>query len=86
MQIETVQKWVMSTLLLTTFTVFSGGLTFLAAAAEGSSRPGLLVVAGFCGLLGMVGVRIINQKSPLTPWLLVGLVPAFVGWYFIYQR
>lgn len=76
----------MSTLLLTVFTVFAGGLTILAAAAEGSSRPGLLVVAGFCGLLAMAGVRVINQKPVPTPWLLAGLLPAAVGWVFIYQR
>lgn len=78
----------MSTLLLTTSLIFAGGLTALASAVEdrGGARPGLLVIAGVVGLMAMTGVRIINEKSPLTPWLLVGLFPAFVGWYFIYQR
>jgi hypothetical protein len=33
--------------------------------------------------MAMVGVRLINQRSPLTPWLLLGLLPAVVvGSYY----
>lgn len=88
MQVERVQKWVMSTLLLTTGTIFAGGLALLAGTVEnkGGARPGLLVVAGMVGLMSAAGVRVINQKSVLTPWLLGGLLPAALGWLFIYQR
>jgi hypothetical protein len=86
-QVDRVQKWVMSALLLTVATIFATGMSILAGVAEGpGAQPGLLVIAGAVGLLAMGGVRLINQKSLLTPWLLAGLLPAVVGWYFLYIR
>ena len=77
----------MSALLLTTLTIFATGLVLLAAVAEGrGARPGLLVISGVVGLMAMGGVRAINQKSVLTPWLLLGLLPAAVGWYLLLLR
>ena len=80
------QTWVMSALLLTTALIFSGGLTALAASIDDrdSSRGGLLVIAAVVGVMGMAGVRALNDKSVLTPWLAAGLLPALVGWYFLY--
>ena len=87
MQVERVQRWVMSALVLTTATIFAGGLTVLAATTDRpGAGPGLLVIAGVVGLLAMAGVRLINEKSPLSPWLLLGLLPAAVGWYFLIER
>jgi hypothetical protein len=83
MQVERVQRWVMSGLLLTTATVFAGGLTVLAGSVDrAGAKPGLLVIAGVVGLMAMSGVRVINQLPVLSPWLLVGLLPAAVGSYF----
>lgn len=83
MQVERVQKWVMSGLLLTTATVFAGGLTVLAVSADrAAANPGLLVIAGVVGLMAMSGVRVINAKPVLSLWLLLGLLPAAVGSYF----
>ena len=85
MQVERVQKWVMSALLLTTATIFAGGLTVLAGTVDrAGARPGLLIIAGVVGLMAMAGVRAINQKSIASPWLLLGLLPAAVGSYFLY--
>jgi hypothetical protein len=50
------------------------------------ARSGLLVIAGVVGLVAMAGVRAINEKSIATPWLLAGLLPAAVGWYFVFVR
>ena len=87
MQVERVQKWVLSALLLTTLTIFATGLVLLAAVAEGpGATPALLVIAGVVGLMAMGGVRAINQRSLLTPWLLLGLLPAAVGWYLVVLR
>ena len=87
MQVERVQKWVLSALLLTTLTIFATGLVLLAAVAEGpGATPALLVIAGVVGLMAMVGVRALNEVRWLTPWLLVGLLPAAVGWYVLYVR
>ena len=77
----------MSALLLTTATIFAGGLSVLAGSADrAGARPGLLVIAGVVGLMAMAGVRLLNEKSPLSPWLLLGLLPAAVGWYFLIER
>ena len=77
----------MSALLLTTLAIFATGLVLLAAVAEGpGATPALLVIAGVVGLMAMGGVRAINQKSVLTPWLLLGLLPSAVGWYLLLLR
>jgi hypothetical protein len=36
--------------------------------------------------MAMVGVRALNEVRWLSPWLLVGLLPAAVGWYVLYVR
>lgn len=85
MQVERVQRWVMSALVLTTAAIFAGGLAFLAGVAVvAGARPGLLIIAAVVGVLAMAGVRLINQKSVATPWLVLGLLPAAVGWYALY--
>lgn len=85
MQVERVQKWVMSTLLLTTATIFAGGLSVLAGTADrAGAKPGLLVIAGAVGMMAMAGVRTINQKPVLSTWLLLGLLPAAVGSFFLF--
>lgn len=87
MQVERVQRWVMSALLLTTATIFASGLSVLAGTVDrAGAEPGLLIIAGVVGLLAMAGVRLINEKSVLSPWLLLGLLPAAVGWYFLIVR
>jgi hypothetical protein len=35
------------------------------------------------GVLGVAAGFLIHQKNPLTPWLVLGLLPAAVGLYFI---
>jgi hypothetical protein len=86
-QVERVQRWVISALLLTTATIFAGGLSVLAGSADrAGAEPGLLVIAGVVGLMAMAGVRIINQKRIASPWLLLGLLPSLVGWYFLFVR
>jgi hypothetical protein len=87
MQVERVQKWVMSALLLTTATIFAVGLALLAGQAERpGAKPGLLTIAAVVGLLAMGAVRIIHEKAVLTPWLLLGVLPAAFGAYFVLGR
>ena len=87
MQVERVQRWVMSALLLTVATIFAGGLSVLAGTVvRAGAEPGLLTIAGVVGLMAMAGVRIINEKPVLSPWLLLGLLPAAVGSYFLLVR
>lgn len=87
MRIEKVQRFVGSALALTIATILAGGLCFLAAVADGTgARPGLLIISGAIGLVTMLGVRVLNQLPVLTPWLAVGVLPAVVGWYWLYLR
>ena len=87
MHIERVQHWIISALLLTTALHFAAGLVILAATADRpGAQPGLLIIAAFVGVVAMAGVRGVNRLSLLTPWLLLGLLPAAVGWYFQYVR
>jgi hypothetical protein len=83
-QVERVQRWVMSALLLTVSTLFATGMAILSGTVDrAGARPGLLVISGVVGLMAMAGVRAINLKSLLTPWLLLGLLPAVVvGSYY----
>ena len=85
MEIERVQKWVMSALLLVVSFIFASGLCFLAGSVDrAGAKPGLLTIAGFVGVIAMGGVRIINQKRLATPWLLVGLIPTAIGVAVLY--
>lgn len=87
MEIERVQKWVMSALLLVTALIFAGGLSFLAGSVDrAGAKPGLLTIAGAVGLVAMAGVRVINEKRIVHPWLLAGVLPAAVGWWWLYVR
>ena len=79
MQVERVQRWVMSTLLLTVCALFATGMAILSGIVErAGARSGLLVISGLVGLMAMAGMRAINLKRILTPWLLLGLLPAVI--------
>jgi hypothetical protein len=83
-EVERVQRWVMSALLLTVCTIFATGMAILSGTvARAGARPGLLSISGVVGLMAMAGMRAINLKRILTPWLLLGLLPAaVVGSYY----
>ena len=82
MEVERVQKWVLSGLLTTVLFVFAGGLALLSStSAQAGARPGLLIMATVVGVFAILGVRVIHSKRLLTPWLLAGLLPAVLGWY-----
>lgn len=87
MRIEKVQRFVGSALALTIAAILAGGLCFLAAVADGAgARLGLLIISGAIGVLTMLGVRALNQLPVLTSWLAVGVLPALLGWYWLYLR
>jgi heme/copper-type cytochrome/quinol oxidase subunit 3 len=78
-QVERVQRWVMSTLLLTVCAVFATGMAILSGTVDRSgAQPGLLIISGVVGLMAMAGMRAINLKRILTPWLILGLLPAVI--------
>jgi len=83
-EVERVQRWVASALVLTVCTLLATGMAILSGTVDRpGARPGLLVISGVIGLMAMAGVRVINVRSVLTPWLLLGLLPAaVVGSYY----
>jgi hypothetical protein len=86
-RIEKVQRFVGSALALTIASILAGGLCFLAAVADGTgARPGLLIISGAIGVVTMMGVRVLNQLPVLTLWLVLGMLPAALGWYWLYLR
>jgi len=81
-----VQRWVMSVLAVTTIGHFAAGLVFAAVLMHSrpvSARIGIDLIAGVVGVLGVAAGFLIHEKSALTPWLLLGLIPAVVGLYLI---
>ena len=82
-----VQRTVMSVLVGTTIFHLAGGLVVAAAYVDSGrtdAQVGLLVIAGIVGVLGVVAGLVIHQKRPLHLLLLVGLVPALVGIWWIF--
>ncbi len=82
MSLTSVQRWVMSVLAVTTIGHLAVGIV-VGAAYVGDERAGadvgLLVIAGVLGVLGVAAGFLIHERSPFTPWLLVGTLPALVG-------
>jgi hypothetical protein len=87
-EVERVQRWVASALVLTVATLFATGMAILSGTVDrAGAKPGLLIISGVVGLMAMAGVRAINVKRILTPWLLLGLLPAVVvGSYYSLTR
>ncbi|MBW8750104.1 MAG: hypothetical protein JF565_01610 [Propionibacteriales bacterium] len=87
MQIEQVQRWVMTALMMTTAVIFASGLSLLAGQADrAGAKPGLLIIAAIVGIIAVAAARIIHQRSVLTPLLLLGTLPAAAGWYLVLER
>jgi hypothetical protein len=69
----------MSTLLLTVCALFATGMAILSGTVDrAGARPGLLTISGVVGLMAVAGMRAINLKRILSPWLLLGLLPVVV--------
>lgn len=80
-----VQRWVMSTLAVTTITHLVVGLVVAAVFLDGptGSRVGLSVIAGIFGAMAVAAGRAIHGKRLLSAWLLLGLVPAAAGLWLV---
>ena len=86
MTLTSVQRWVMSTLTALTILHMSAGLVVAAYFSDRrGSQIGLLVIAAAFGLLAFAAALLIHRRSPLSPWLLPGLLPALVGAYLIFR-
>jgi len=87
MHIETVQRWVASAIVFhvgsvpaMTLAVYSIGV----AAGDFGRGVGLWIMSGVIGLLTVAGILAIFRRSPLSPWLPLGIVPTVVTGFFIF--
>lgn len=86
-KIETVQRWVFAVIL-----IHIGGSPTLALAAyaphmentKHSSGVGLWIMSGVVGLATTAGVLLIHQRSLLSPWLILGLLPMIVSAFYVF--
>ncbi len=81
-----VQRWVMSTLAVTTITHLVVGLLVAAVMlddAPDSSRIGLSVIAGIFGAMAVATGRAIHGKRLLSVWLLLGCIPTAIGLWLV---
>ena len=77
----------MSILAVTTIGHLAGGVAVVAVFTEESrmdARVGLNVIAGVIGVLAVAAGLMIHRRSPLSPWLLLGLLPMVVGLWFTF--
>lgn len=76
-----VQRWVMSTLAVTTILHLVVGLVVAGVMLDGpdTSRAGLIVIGGIFGAGAVAAFRAIHGMRILSAWLLLGLVPIAVG-------
>jgi hypothetical protein len=83
LHITKVQQWVASALLLViglTPAVALAWVSLLMDLEEGARdrAVGLWVFSSVWGVATMAGVLLIHRRSPLSPWLLLGVIPAAV--------
>jgi hypothetical protein len=85
-QLTKVQRTVMSALAVTTILHLSAGLVIAAYTMnrlETGGQIGLLLIAAAFGVLAVAAGFVIHKKSALTPWLLLGLIPAVAGAFWV---
>ena len=81
-RLERVQRTVMSVLVGTTIFHLSIGLVIAAVVIDDSQRVaqvGLCLLGGAFGVVAVAAAFAIHRRPPVSPWLLVGLVPTVVG-------
>jgi hypothetical protein len=88
MHLEPVQKWVLSILAAVTIAHLAAGLVIAAIyvdADRGGAQVGLNILAGAFGVIAVAVFRSIHQMKPLSPWLLLGVIPTVVGLWLTFR-
>ena len=86
MSLTQVQQWVMSALAVTTILHLAAGLAVAAVFADArDAQVGLNVIAGAVGVLAVAAGFLIHRRSPVTPWLLLGVLPGLIGAWFTFR-
>ena len=85
MSLSQVQKWVMSTLAVSTILHLAAGLVLAAMFVDTlDAQIGLLVIAGAFGVISVAVGLMIHQRTPLSPWLALGVLPTLIGAYLVF--
>jgi hypothetical protein len=87
MPIETVQRWVFAVIL-----IHIGGSPAAALAAyaphmehvKHSTGVGLWIMSGVVGLATTAGVLLIHQRSLLSPWITLGILPMAISAFYVF--
>ena len=87
MSIETVQRWVVSVILFhvgsvpaITLAVYSIGV----ASTDFGKGVGLWIMSGVIGLLTVMGILLIFQRSLRSAWLLLGVLPTAITGFYVF--
>jgi len=89
MSLTQVQKWVMSTLAVTTILHLAGGNILGAFAVDESrvsTQVGFLLVSGAFGMVAVAAGVAIHGRPILTWWLLLGWIPPIIAAWFLFGR
>lgn len=88
-RLHRVQRWVLSTLAVSTGLHLVVGIIAAAFVVDVEARPqarvGLLVISALFGVGAVAAGLAIHRRSVLTPWLLLGVVPALVGAWLLHR-
>lgn len=85
-QLTRVQQWVQSALVVTVAFLLAGGWVVIAGSMI-EKTGGQVVLLGNSVAFGVAGVAaglVIHKRSWLSPWLLLGTVPAIAGAVWIF--
>lgn len=88
LSIEQVQRWVISFLILAVSSFPLGAMTAATSMLVDDNRRSdavlLLVVMAVLGVLALGAIRLVHRRSPLSPWLIFGVLPAAAAaaWIF----
>lgn len=88
MHLEPVQKWVLSILAAVTIAHLAAGLVIAAMYVDDTrtdAQIGLNILAGAFGVIAVAVFRAIHQLKPLSPWLLLGLIPTALGLWLTFR-
>jgi MFS family permease len=85
MSLTSVQRWVMSTLVAITILHLAAGLVVAAYFSDRlDAKIGLLVISAAFGVIAFVAALLIHQHRLLSWWLLLGLLPALAGAWWVF--
>lgn len=82
MSTQKVQQWIISLLVLAVSCFPLGALTAAVAMLSAERHDAAMVLVGVMAALGLAAVsagRLVHRLSPVSPWTLLGLLPALAA-------